>query len=92
MSIESGSPPVPATTAEVTDEKQQERQERLALLEEAFDQTQEKYIRIGFLMARGLLGRAGTYDDVPAVDDLERARHNFEEMQAVVELARVVYR
>ena len=81
-----------AAPADGAAEKAEQEAERLQTLEDALIMVREKYLRTAYLIARGITGRAGTYDDVPEIDDLSRTRHYYDEVLQAVEVARKTYR
>lgn len=48
----------------------------------------ERYLRTAFMIAKKGAGLAGMNDDIPAIEDLTRARLYYEEIKAAYDLAR----
>ena len=48
----------------------------------------DRYVRTAFMIAKKGAGLAGMNDDIPAIEDLTRARLYYEEIAAAYELAR----
>jgi len=48
----------------------------------------ERYLRTAFMIAKKGAGLAGINDDIPAIEDLSRARLYYEEIAAAYDLAR----
>jgi hypothetical protein len=48
----------------------------------------DRYVRTAFMIAKKGAGLAGMNDDIPAIEDLTRARLYYEEIAAAYDLAR----
>ena len=76
--------PDPGALAE---EKVRQSAELVMVLSDAVRELEAKYLRVAYQIGRGMTGRAGSFDDIPEIDDMVRARSNLDHMAAALERA-----
>lgn len=76
----------PDATA-LAEEKVRESADVVMVLSEAVRDLEAKYLRIAYQISRGMTGRASSFEDIPEIDDMVRARSNLDNMAAALERA-----
>ena len=73
--------------AALREEKIEQAADQVVVLRDAVVQLEAKYLRVAHQIGRGMTGRAGSFDDVPEIDDMIRARSNLDHMALALECA-----